>query len=231
LSHSFTREGKMHINGIVHDGGNDMQIKWVRHNRKLAKLATIGFGIPAFRSLDGFKTCPMAGPCSGPCYARQGTYNWPATVKAREHNLALVRGDLAEFVKQAILDLSSSRAETVRIHDSGDFFSQEYLGAWIEIAVKTPSKIFYAYSKSLHLDWSKLPSNFRITFSQGGLMDDAIDKSKPHSRIFSTVEAREHAGYVDGNVSDLPAIEGDIKIGLVYHGVKKMTPAQTAYFG
>lgn len=160
-----------------------LTIKWVRNNRKLAKLGSIGFGLPAFRSLDGFKVCPMAGKCSGPCYARQGTYTWPVVVAAREHNLALVRGNLTEFVEQAILDLSRSKAGTVRIHDSGDFFSQEYLDAWFKIATKTSSKIFYAYSKSLHLDWSKLPSNFRVTFSEGGLMDDAINKNEPHARI------------------------------------------------
>lgn len=207
-----------------------LKIKWVKGNRKLAKLATVGFGIPAFRSLDGFKTCPMAGKCAGVCYARQATYTWPATVAAREHNLELVRFHLAEFVAQAIADLSRSKAETVRVHDSGDFFSQEYLDAWFTIARETPGKVFYAYTKSLHLDFSGKPENFRIVQSEGGLLDGKIDKNFPHSRIFATNEGREEAGYVDGNINDSPAINGEVKIGLTYHGAKNLTESQALAF-
>jgi hypothetical protein len=35
---------------------------------------------------------------------------------------------------------------------------------------------------------------------------------------------------VDGNINDLPAILGDVKIGLTYHGVKKLTDAQSKFF-
>jgi len=52
----------------------------------------------------------------------------------------------------------------------------------------------------------------------------------PHSRIFADDEARINAGYVDGNVNDVPAIEGIVQIGLVYHGQKKMTESQKKYF-
>ena len=74
------------------------------------------------------------------------------------------------------------------------------------------------------------PENFRITFSEGGKMDHLLDKELPHSRIFSTVAARVAAGYVDGNKSDLPAMNGEQKIGLVYHGTRKMTDAQVKAF-
>jgi hypothetical protein len=66
--------------------------------------------------------------------------------------------------------------------------------------------------------------------SLGGKYDDQVDLTKPHSRIFSTDEDRINAGYVDGNINDLPAILGDVKIGLTYHGVKKLTDAQSKFF-
>ena len=174
-----------------------IRIAWVKGNRKLAKLATVGFGIPAFRSRDGFATCPKAGACAAVCYARQGTFTWPVVVAARERNLAIVRGDLAEFVRVAVADLSRMKARTVRVHDSGDFFSQAYLDSWYAIARALPDRTFYAYTKSLHLDlWSARPANFRIVQSVGGKMDDSVDVSLPHSRIFADDDARVQAGYV-----------------------------------
>lgn len=208
-----------------------MKISWVKGNAKLRKLSTVGFGIPAYQSADGFKTCPQAGVCAAICYARQGAYVWPATVKAREHNLELVRGDLAEFVTQAVSDLSRMKAKTVRVHDSGDFFSQAYLDSWYSIARQTPGKVFYAYTKSLHLDlWTNKPENFQIVQSVGGRLDASIDDSRSHSRIFADHRLRKAAGYVDGNVNDAHAIKGSPRIGLVYHGTRNLTPAQSSFF-
>ena len=67
----------------------------------------------------------------------------------------------------------------------------------------------------------------------GGLDDSKIDYSRPHARIFATDADRIAAGYEDGNGvnGDLLAINGTVKIGLVYHGAKNLTPAQARYFG
>ena len=210
-------------------------LRWSIHNSKVSKLDAVSFGIPAFKSADGFKTCPQAGACAPICYARQGTYRWPATIKAREHNLKRARecdtpAGRVGFILDANLDLKRIKACLVRIHDSGDFFNQRYLDAWKEIARQNPSKTFYAYTKSLHLDWSDLPLNFRVTQSEGGLMDHQIDRTLPHSRIFSTHYQRERAGYRDGTRTDSLAIRGATRIGLVYHGGKHLTTAQKISF-
>lgn len=201
-------------------------LKWSFGNTKLAKLDTVSFNTPAFRSADGFKVCPKAGACATLCYARQGRYILPNVARAREFNLAIVRGDLTHFTNMAIMDLKLIKNATVRVHDSGDFFSQGYMNAWFVIASAFPEKKFYAYTKSLHLDWSKCPDNFQIVQSVGGLMDDHINTRESHSRIFSTHYQRKKAGYVNGNVNDKPAIDGVIRIGLVYHGVKNLKEGQ-----
>lgn len=209
-----------------------MFLKWTRGNSKLEKLGTVGFGLPAFESADGFKVCPKAGACAAICYARQGNYNFSNVKAAREFNLAIVRASVADFKAKAMSDLRNMRkVSTVRIHDSGDFFSQEYLDAWYDVARAFPNLVFYAYTKSLHLDlWTRKPRNFRITQSEGGLMDDEINTRRPHARIFSTDYARRKAGYGDGHMTDTLAIRGARKIGLVYHGVKVLTDAQDKYF-
>jgi hypothetical protein len=201
-------------------------MKWSFGNSKLAKLDTVSFNIPAFRSADGFQCCPKAGACATLCYARQGRYILPNVAASREFNLAIVRGNLNRFVEMATEDLSKIKNSTVRVHDSGDFFSQPYMDAWFVIAKAFPDKKFYAYTKSLHLDRKQQPKNFQIIQSVGGLMDDQINPRKSHSRIFSSVYQRRKAGYVDGNKDDKPAIDGVIKIGLVYHGVKNLKEGQ-----
>ena len=211
-----------------------LQLKWSFGNEKLVKTDTVSFNLPAFKSEDGFAVCPKAGACATVCYARQGRYIMPTVRAAREYNLAIVRdcetrGDYIPFYVTAINDLRNIKQKSIRVHDSGDFFSQAYLDIWLSIARTCPSKRFYAYTKSLHLDWSKAPSNFQIIQSAGGLMDAAIDVTKSHSRIFATHADRKRAGYVDGNVSDKPAIDGKRAIGLVYHGTRSLKRGQIAW--
>lgn len=205
-------------------------LKWSFGNEKLAKLDTVSFNLPAFLARDGFKVCPMAGACATLCYARQGRYIMPSVQDAREHNLAIVRGPMADFVRMAIADLAGIKNKIVRVHDSGDFFSQDYLSAWFAIASAYPNKKFYAYTKSLHLDRETgRPANFQIVQSMGGIMDSAIDTGKSHARIFATHADRKRAGYVDGNVNDGPAIAGKRAIGLVYHGTRNLKDGQVRY--
>lgn len=205
-------------------------LKWSLGNSKVSKLDAVSFGIPALQSADGFKTCPMAGACAAVCYARQGMYIMPNVKASREHNLRIARGNLATFEAMAIEDLGHIGARFVRVHDSGDFYSQEYLDTWGRIARAFPNKVFYAYTKSLHLDFSNVPPNFKVTQSQGGKLDSRIDRSKPHSRIFASDADRRAAGYGNGSNTDTLAIRGETKIGLVYHGTKKLSDAQTEYF-
>ena len=215
----------------------NMNLKWTMGNAKLVKTSgeayrVLGFGIPADYSFDGGNTCPAANACRGVCYAKQGRYIMAGVKNARMHNFNASR-DYASFVSSAIADLTRlvKRYNVVRLHDSGDFYSQEYLNAWKAIANAFPNTIFYAYTKSLHLDIeSDKPANLRIVQSLGGKYDDKLNLSLPHSRIFSTDDDRIAAGYIDGNVSDIPAIEGEINIGLVYHGVRKLTSAQNEFF-
>lgn len=75
----------------------------------------------------------------------------------------------------------------VRIHVSGDFFSQTYFDAWLQVAKNNPSILFYAYTKALPLLVKRLndiPNNFRLTASYGGTHDHLISK---HNLKFAKV--------------------------------------------
>lgn len=223
-----------------------MNAKWVEGNSKLEKTSkgkyrVVGFGLPADHDFKvggvTHNTCPAALACRAVCYAKQGTYRFPNVITARKHNLRISLRPT--FVKRIVADLrdltTKSRTRrkpynVVRLHDSGDFYSQEYLNAWATIAAQFPAVIFYAYTKSLHLDLSNLPDNLRITQSLGGRHDKLVQLGLSHSRIFSSHAARKRSRYIDGNENDIPAIEGKVRIGLVYHGGRDLTPAQEKFF-
>jgi hypothetical protein len=203
-------------------------------------LRGISFGIPALKCpCCGFVTCPGAGFCASYCYARQARYLFRKVQGAREHNLHrilpvdLLRGGKSSFltlerwVDNMISDLARFRWDLLRVHDDGDLFSQWYLEGWYRIARAFPDRMFYAYTKSLHLDlWSNRPANFQIIQSYGGRHDSLLDETRPFARVFPNEASRDAAGYVNGDASDWPAIEGTRGIGLVYHGTCKLTEEQ-----
>lgn len=212
-----------------------MPISLSEGNAKLVKTSgetykVLGFGIPADYDIDGMNTCPGALACRGVCYAKQGRYAMPNVMAAKQGNLFASMD--AKFADNMVAILKKRRTyNTIRIHDAGDFYSQDYYNQWCAIARALPDRIFYAYTKALHLDlWTDKSDNLRIIQSLGGKYDSLVDMNKPHSRIFSSDDARIAAGYIDGNVNDIPAIEGAINIGLVYHSVKKLTLPQVKFF-
>jgi hypothetical protein len=110
-----------------------------------------------------------------------------------------------------------------RVHIGGDFFSQAYFDAWIEIAKRNPHKIFYAYTKSLNF-WIKreneIPSNFSLTASRGGKWDFLIDahKLKCSEVVFSEAEAAEKGLEIDHD--DYHAVCGSKSFALLIHGTQ-----------
>ena len=50
-----------------------------------------------------------------------------------------------------IKDIKEKKAEFVRVHDSGDYYSKEYLLKWFEIAKKMPDIKFYSYTNNVNM--------------------------------------------------------------------------------
>lgn len=201
--------------------------EWLSRYKKRARIRS--FNIPQLKSESGVVTCPYAGACAGPCYAGQGRFNMDSAKQVREINLdAILNSSPGEFVRMALEDLRSMRGLThMRVHDSGDFFRKSYYKSWIKIAQGIPEITFYAYTKSIpFLSWDDHPKNFRVTQSLGGKRDHQVSFDQPVARIFESERARRGAGYCDGGKSDIPAIIGAKKIGLVYHGSRSMRPSE-----
>jgi hypothetical protein len=219
----------------------DLHFRWSRNGKLRAteqelrelgfpKAKVIGFGIPALRSADGFKTCPFAGTCAGGCYARDGRYHMDSTQQALEHNLKMVRhahtlkdcwwDDLADE------DLERLNPTHVRLHHSGDFFDHTYLTTWLQLAGRHPDIMFYGYTKMPGLDRIG-PDNWRVIQSEGGTHDFTIGhlatNCVPHSRVFTSEEALYEAGYENCAHTDTALILGARRVGLVLHGQKALS--------
>jgi len=152
-----------------------MRTRFSKGNRKLSKNVLIW-------NLPRLTTCPGAGDCKDWCYEIKFERMYKNVLPFRETNLILTRSSY--FISNTVQYLNSAEQPHVRIHESGDFYSQKYLNSWKEIARQCPNKNFYAYTKSFHLDlWTKLPPNFQILQSTGSKWDHLIDKSKAVFRV------------------------------------------------
>ena len=88
------------------------------------------------------RTCPS-------CYALKSERRFPAVRALRQRNYT--HSQLPTFVSTVVSELASTRrcARTVRIHSSGDFYSQSYIDSWSQIATALPQFTFYAFTKQL----------------------------------------------------------------------------------
>ena len=195
-------------------------------NSKLKKTSkelgvrVFNFGLPAYKSASGKLICPMADSCVKFCYARKGAYIWSNVKPAFEKRYELSKTD--DFVNKMYDEISKKKPDYVRVHDSGDYYSRQYLSKWIDIALLFPEIKFYSYTNMVQLFKEvELPSNFDVIFSDSGkqkhLIDTQVDR---HTKIFSSEQELDRAGYVNASKVDLYATKWfskNKKVGLVYH--------------
>lgn len=213
---------------------------WLKQNNTNLKRDGIWvWSIPALnvRLSDGtnFVTCPNAGVCAKLCYARSGTFQFSNVKAAHRRNLEATINDLHGWRDEVIDELKHKKfrgGKSVRIHDSGDFYSPDYLVAWFDIARATPDVLFYAYTKEVHVAKSfesLRPSNFAILFSKGGKQDHLINETDRHAEVFPDRESLLAAGYMDQEDSDLDAVQlPTTKIGIVSNNIKHLKKRQGA---
>jgi hypothetical protein len=212
--------------------------KLITQNDKMKKASVngkrvINFGITAYKTRDGFLTCPMAGECVFDCYAQQGSFTWSNTVNAYEWRTEQTKSKTfsLDYIKDLTVKVKTSKRKREklfnRIHDSGDFYSLAYWLKWDTIIRAFPQVRFYAYSKNVPMfkrlmKENKLPENFTVIFSYGGKYDFLIDpKTDRHSRVFESEKDLKKFGYVNATKNDLNAIGKNHLVGLVYHGKRK----------
>jgi len=177
-------------------------LKMSKGNKKLKQ--TLIFDLPAGRTCPNSDKCRSYAVMNNNgkltvedgkntifrCYAASQEAQYKNVYNARKYNLDLIKNSLIsdafkndkintiDLINKSIQKHITKNIDKVRIHSSGDFFSGEYLRAWLKVARVNPQLKFYCYSKSLHLFGTNLslPDNFYLTASMGGLRDDLIHK-------------------------------------------------------
>lgn len=132
-------------------------------------------------NLPAIITCPFATEhCKAACYAIRPERCRPNVRKSRRAHLKASKK--ADFVGRMIFTIAANlnrpsykaaKRVVVRIHESGDFYSQAYADAWLEIAAAfadDPRVVFMAYTKSVEFFRAReIPGNMVLRYS---LWDD-----------------------------------------------------------
>lgn len=128
-------------------------------------------GCPTW-SLPARETCkPGELHCKKYCYAAKAERVWKTAEQSRRSNYAASLHK--RFVARLARLVECSGQKTVRIHESGDFYSVEYIQKWYAIARQCYDVLFYAYTKRDDLFteglMSRKPSNLILIYSWDGV--------------------------------------------------------------
>jgi hypothetical protein len=206
--------------------------KLLTQNSELKPDGIFNWTLPAFAiqltTGKNFNVCPQAGACSSFCYARNGTYLFKNVRSRHIANLEYVLNQPNLWLQQMLEEVQKPKmkGKHVRIHDAGDFFSEEYLNLWLRIARETPDVTFYCYTKEVKMFKEIVepdcPANFRYLYSLGGKQDHLINKETDrHAEVFPDDAAILDAGYLSQDASDLLAINlPTTKIGIPANNIR-----------
>ena len=201
--------------------------------------AKLGKDVWTFSLPSGY-ACPMAHACLSKadkvtgkitdgkatefrCFSASQESLYPSVRKARWYNFGALRG-LTQTQMTSLIELSlPSKAEIVRVHVAGDFFSQAYFDAWMAVARNNPDVLFYAYTKSLPYWIARLgtiPENFVLTASEGGRKDNLIAEYGLRSArvVYSVQEAANLNLEIDHD--DSHAMKQGPSFALLIHGIQ-----------
>jgi hypothetical protein len=201
--------------------------------------AKLSLGIATF-SLPAGHTCPFAKECFSKADRLTGKITdgkhcafrcFAASQEARHTSVRLSRWNNYDGLKNLSVEAMTAKLQRslpkgyayVRVHVSGDFFSEKYFLAWLNIALNNPIVTFYGYTKATPflVKYAKyIPRNFRFTASKGGTCDNLIAKHKLRSAevVFSVKEAEEKGFQIDHD--DSLAMSADKSFALLLHGTQ-----------
>lgn len=206
------------------------------HGNAKLDAAIFTFSLPA-----GY-TCPGALLClsradrdtgtvtDGPatafrCFAASQEARHRSVRDSRWRNLALLRRcKTAARMAALILDSLTPYAGTVRVHVSGDFYSQHYFDAWLIVARQRPRTLFYAYTKAIPFWLARqddIPDNLVLTASYGGRHDGLIAPNNLRSALVVGTEAEAQSLGLPIDHDDRLAMDPAIpRFALLIHGMQ-----------
>jgi hypothetical protein len=162
------------------------------------------------------------------CYAAVDEARRPNVRALRWHNFDLIKAaktveEKTELICASIPEALRRVGGILRVHVGGDYFSYDYLRAWLAASAKFPRVRFYSYTKSIqflakYLETNKLPDNFVFTCSGGGKFDSLIPGlGVKQAKVYFSQEEIDALG-LDVDHTDEFAIYGEKDFALLLHG-------------
>ena len=123
---------------------------------KISNKSKNAFSLPAGPKYS----CPGATDACKDCYAMKGRHYFSNVQQAFGGNWKLLsrlkRNRASKKVIRLLQDAVPKHAKVFRIHESGDWYSQEYVDAWTAVIRSRPDVKFWAYTRSFHLNFQKI---------------------------------------------------------------------------
>ena len=161
------------------------------------------------------------------CFSASQEVLFTNTYKSRKRNHDAIHSlETSDDMADALCAALPKDARVIRIHVSGDMFSNKYFLAWCKVAERNDNVLFYAYTKSL-VYWvrsrDRVPSNLVLTASYGGRNDELIAQHGLRSAkvVFSEQEAADlglEIDHDDNHACDPAKANQDF--ALLIHGVQ-----------
>jgi len=113
-------------------------------NKKIHKSIGI-FNLPPIVS------CPNCDSCKDTCYARINYKRYPNNKAKYDYNYTMSRDNPQRLEADLVNELSLYTYKTIRVHASGDFWSQRYVDMWHSVASQLPDIRFFGMTKTIGL--------------------------------------------------------------------------------
>lgn len=129
-------------------------------------------------NLPALTTCLPSEWCREHCYALKGRFCWSNVKSAHKWHLRQSRR--TNFVDKMVKEIKRRKFLFVRVHISGDFYSEEYIAKWAAIARACSGVIFRTNTKRIDfLQFMKniLPGNFVVR--------ESTDYTRKHRGFYS----------------------------------------------
>lgn len=133
-------------------------------------------------NLPPIKTCVNCSTCADSCYA-MFRYQYPNVQQRWNRNLEMTKED--NFVELSTIELKYKATPIVRFHESGDFYSDEYIDKCFDLAVANPNIFFFGYTKNKNALKLNVLANVNIIYS-------LIKTPQGELRNYGTVEYCEY---------------------------------------
>jgi len=161
-------------------------LKYLKDGRKIYSLDLLsGWSCPFAKACkskviikQGRKRIQDGKDCEFRCFSASTEALYPGVYSIRKGNWRkLVDTKTKRGITQLLQASLPENAGIIRYHVAGDFFKCAYFEAALELARKRPDILFYAYTKAIGY-WvkniDKIPDNFVLTASVGGIFDETI---------------------------------------------------------